>query len=145
MNFREWWAQSPRHLRGITILFGTAAAVFGAITAGSSAWPVIEPALPAHRGHVTSIVNDKAEELQRALRRAETKAVEGRLETIEVRRTMVDKELFEIDIMLRRSTPPLEDQFRGSLELRKRALDDDRKNLDYRLDQLQRSSTSRRP
>ena len=37
------------------------------------------------------------------------------------------------------------DQVRAMLELRKQALNDDRKNLDYRLDLLQRERSGRRP
>lgn len=86
------------------------------------------------------------EEITKSVSPLSASLMDNQIETVEGRRQMVDKEQFELDMMLRNaSSPPMPDLVRATLELRKRALDDDRKNLDYRLDTLQRARSGRRP
>lgn len=42
----------------MTVIGGTIAAVFGAITAAHTAWPIVDPYLLAHRGYVIEKVGD---------------------------------------------------------------------------------------
>lgn len=42
----------------ITIVAGTIAALAGAVTAAHKAWPLVEPAVPAHRGYVVQQISD---------------------------------------------------------------------------------------
>lgn len=139
MTIIDFWKSIPKVGR----IAGVVTAVSGAIVGTAQAWPYIEPFIVAHRGYVTHRVDSKAETFDRSLRRAERRNVENQIELVEIRRSLLEKDHFDLEVSLK--NPNLPDQIRGTLELRKRALDEDRKNLDFKLEQLQRTQTGRRP
>lgn len=117
-----------------------ASAVCALVVAVGPAWLALGLPIIATHEHVAETVG----KVQTQVRSIDIKAAEGRIETLEVRRTLVDKEIFEIELLLRRQ-PEMDPGVRSTLELRRRALDDDRKTLDHRFEQMQRFVTGRRP
>lgn len=133
------WSNLDRGRKVVILWCGFFSALVAAFFSLGQALKATEPYHPATHGYVRDEITKTTDTLVKS-------QVEGQIETVEVRRAMVDKEQFELDIMLRNaSSPPMPDLVRATLELRKRALDDDRKNLDYRLDTLQRARSGRRP
>lgn len=141
-------ARAQYFTKGIALMTAACALV----VAVGPAWLALGlPVFATHYHVVTHVageigkVEKKVEEVSMIARRTDSRAIAGQIETVEVRRSLVDKEIFELDLVLGRSGSPMDDQVRGTLALRKRALEDDRRNLDYRLDQLQRADSGRRP
>jgi hypothetical protein len=130
----NWWNSLPRSTK---LWCGAFTALVAAFFSLGQALTASEPWHPATHGFVRDAITRSYDVLAMG-------QVESQIETVEVRRSLVDKEDFELEMTLRNSTA-LPDQVRQTLELRKRALADDRRNLDYRLDQLQRARSGRRP
>ena len=141
------WLRMSRLMKGLTLMCATATAVYAAIIGFGPAWLALGlPALATQHHVATEVgkVDKRIEQIAETTIKADARMIEGQIETVEVRRTLVDKEIFELDMMIR-NTPSLAEPVRSTLELRKRALDQDQRNLDHRLDALQRARASRRP
>ena len=52
MSLVDRWEALSGAAKGLTVAGGCVAAVFGAITATSAAWPIVGQFAPAHRGYV---------------------------------------------------------------------------------------------
>lgn len=67
MNLLERWQHAPALFKNLTVVFGSIAAVTGAITGVNAAWPVTEPLLVAHRGYVREVSDETVKPLRLAM------------------------------------------------------------------------------
>jgi len=146
----EWWTglslRFQKLAKGLVAMTATCAF----IVAVGPAWlalglPILSTQTYVHE-HVkeeVSKVDKKLDEAQKLTRSIASRQVETQASTVEIQRSLLEKEMFELEIALKTKEVP--DQVRSMLELRRRALDDDRKLLDYKADQLLRSNSGRRP
>lgn len=132
------WTNLARGRKLVVLWAGAFTALVAAIFSLTQVLTATEAFHPATRGYVR-------DEIAKTISPITAGQVDNQIETVEVRRSQVEKEQFELDLLLRNVTTPVPDNVRPLLEVRKRVLDDDRKNLDYRLDQLQRTRSGRRP
>lgn len=133
----SWWNNLSLRAKRLSLWCGSFTAMVAAMFSLAQALTATEPVYPALRGWVREEIDRRHQVMART-------QIDGQLETIEVRASLVDKELFELDMALR-NQPGMIDSVRGTLEARKRALTEDKQNLDYRRDQLQRTRSGRRP
>lgn len=138
-----WWASLSRRARLVTLWTGAFTGVMSAAFALAHGITATEAYHPATRGYVREEIGKAAILTTRENETLRHSQIDAQIETVEVRRSLVDKEIFELEMTLRNVA--MADQVRATLELRKRALDEDRKTLDFRLDQLQRTRSGRRP
>lgn len=132
------WSNLDRGRKLIVLWGGAFTALVASIFSFTQILTATESYHPALRGFVR-------DEISKTVSPLVAGQVENQIETVQVRLQMLDKETFELDMMLGAQAAPIPDLVRTTLQLRHRALDDDRKNLEFRLDQLQRARSGRRP
>jgi hypothetical protein len=138
------WNNLSLRAKRITLWGGAFSALVTAIFSFTQAITATETYHPALKGWVKDEIARTFEIQVRSVDTLTKQLSEGQLETVEVRRSMVEKELFELDLTMQ-SQANLSDSIKGQLNTRRAALTDDKKLLDYRYDTLQRARSGRRP
>ena len=111
-----------RTAKTVTLVGGSIAAVFGAITAAHTAWPFVDPYVPAHRGYVVEKVGDVQTTTNELLRWK-----------FEDTRSRLQSEYDGWTIQLQKEQEP---QTRSLIESRIKQLDKDKKQIDERIEKL---------
>lgn len=139
-----WWDNLTKRAKLIYLWGGAFTAFVTAIFSLTQVITATESWHPAFKGWVRNEIARGLEAQSAIVESVSRRQADGQLETVEVRRGMLEKELFELDLTMQ-SQPNLPDAIKGQLNTRKTMLLDDKKNLDFRYEQLQRARTGQRP
>lgn len=143
---RAWWGGATRPAKIVAAVAGAITAACGAAVAVPTTWSVLglpEVATRAHVAKEVARVEQAVEATGKALRASigvsDRRAVDTQIEVFEIRRGLIEKELFDLDVSLGGSAAAGDDRLRGLLATRRTAVDGDRKVIDMRLDELRRA------
>lgn len=138
------WSDLSLRAKRVTLWTGAFTGVMAAAGALATGIVATEPYHPATHSFVRDEITRSLDIQVRRVEGIEKGQAEGQLETVELRRATIEKELFELDVTMQ-SQPNLSDSIKSQLNARRSMLHDDKKLLDFRYDTLQRARSGRRP
>lgn len=130
-DVKTWFTSLPIWVQFITTFGAALATLAGAVTAVPAAWDTV--GLP--RFAREAYVDEKIAPIRRDVGDIKQQGVEQKIETKEIRRAIVDKKRFDIDLIIKQNDQ-LPVILRAQLEQQMRELDIDLRDIDLELQGL---------